>query len=81
MPIASVHIRDSGPSVPKEISSPKEASARGWWNEARKTFPRFNFKAWALMPEPRRFDVSSEVIIFEAGTDVRVIIARKRRYR
>jgi hypothetical protein len=33
------------------------------------------------MQEPRKFEVSDEVIMFESGVDVRVMIARKRNMR
>jgi hypothetical protein len=81
MPVASVHIRDRGPSGPRQLYAPKEASARGWWNEIRRTFPNYNFQPWSQMQEPRKFEVSDEVIMFESGVDVRVMIARKRNMR
>ena len=64
----------------RAIQPPKEASARGWWNEVRKTYRELELAPWGLVKERVKFSASEETIFFD-GPAIWVAIARKRNMR
>jgi hypothetical protein len=82
MPVVWLRDRDEF-FGPRQLQAPKESSARGWWNEVRKTWREYALPPWGLCKGATRFEImdgeDDRIAFRRPGFDV--LIYRRRNMR